>query len=201
MQTAVQVQQTGFVGASGAQVEGGLGTLEQIGDRLGLVLQRPVIDQVVIGGEHRAIAGQLLIDRRQRRRHDQPPGDVHRMHGIDQRFLDRVVTIARRGGTDGQGLVDPAGGFQRAQHLFETAALHRLEHTQLRGAQRFFFNGAGIFEQRVVAEIVPHRAAGAVAHQQATERGARTQGVPVFKLGIDILEIGHCVVRLTAKRG
>ncbi|MMZ71800.1 hypothetical protein D1872_354120 [compost metagenome] len=50
MQTAVQVQQTGFVGGRVAQVETGLGAQEQIGDRLRLVLHRPVVEQVVIGG-------------------------------------------------------------------------------------------------------------------------------------------------------
>ncbi|MNK91064.1 hypothetical protein D3C87_1111430 [compost metagenome] len=199
MQTAVQVQQTGFIGGRVAQVETGLGALKQIGDRLRLVLHRPVVEQVVIGGEHRAVTGQFLIDGNQCRGHHQPPRDMHRMHGVDQRFLDRVVAIARGGGADRQGLVDPAGGFQGAQYLLETAGLHRIEHTQLGRAQGFFFNGAGVFEQRLVAEIVPHRATGAVAHQQTTERSGAAQGVPVFKLSIDILEIGHCGLRLTAK--
>ncbi|MCY1238172.1 hypothetical protein D9M72_508970 [compost metagenome] len=83
MQTAVQVQQTGFVGGRVAQVESGFGPLEQIGDRLRLVLHRPVVEQVVIGGEHRAVAGQFLIDGCQRRRHYQPPRDMRSVHSVD----------------------------------------------------------------------------------------------------------------------
>ncbi|MNL21139.1 hypothetical protein D3C87_1424140 [compost metagenome] len=124
---------------------------------------------------------------------------MHRVHRVDQRFLDRVVAVARCGGADGEGLVDPAGGFQRAEHLFEAASLQGVEHAQLGLAQGFFFDGAGVLKQRVITEVIPHRATGAIAHQQAAERGGGAQGVPVFKLGIDILEIGHCSRRLKAK--
>ena len=197
----MQIQQTRFGAAACAQIETGVGTVEQVVDRLAAVLDRPVAEQVVIGGEHRAIPRQFFIERGQGRGLHQAPGNVHGVYGVDQRFLDRVVAIARCRRTDGQGLVDPAGGFQCTEHLLEAARLHRVEHAQFRRAQRFLFHGARVFEQRVIAKIVPHRATGAIAHQQTVEVGGGAQGAPVFEGGVDVQKIGHCVGSLKTKGG
>ena len=114
------------------------------------------------------------------------------MDGVDQCFLDRVVTVTRRRRADRQGLVDPAGGFQGAQGLLETAGLQGVEHAEFGGAQGFFFDGTGVFEQRVVGKVFPNRAAGAVADQNPAEVDGSAQGAPVFKVGVNILEILHC---------
>ena len=192
VQATVQVQQAWFIRVGLAQVEAVIGSQEQVGDGVGSVLDRPVAQQIVVGREHRAVAAQFLVETLQGRRLHQSPGDVHGVHGVDQRFLDRVVAIARRGGAHRQGLVDPAGGFQRTQHLLETAGLQRIEHAQLRRTEGFFLDGTGVFEQRVIAEIVPHGAAGAVAYQQAAEGRVGAQGLPIFEPGVVFLEIGHC---------
>ena len=73
------------------------------------------------------------------------------------------------------------------------------EDAELGLAQGLFFHCASVFEQRVVAEIIPHRAAGAIAHQQTVEIGRGAQGVPVFEAGVDIEKIGHCVGGLKTK--
>src|SRR3546814_6562902 len=63
----------------------------------------------------------------------------------------------------------------RTDTLFPYTTLfrsHRVEHAQFRRAQRLFLDGASVFEQRVIAEIVPHGATGTVPQQQAAEGGA-----------------------------
>ena len=117
---------------------------------------------------------------------------MHGVDGVDQRFLDCVVAIARRGRADRQGLVDPAGGLQCPQRLLETTGLQGIEHAEFGLAQGLFFDGAGVFEQRVVGEVFPNRAACAVADQNPAEVEGRAQRAPVFKVGVNILEILHC---------
>jgi hypothetical protein len=63
---------------------------------------RPTADQVVVAGVDAAKATQGLVDRGQGSRRHQWPRQVHGAHGVNQRFLDRVVAVQRRGGVDGQ---------------------------------------------------------------------------------------------------
>ena len=66
---------------------------------------------------------------------------------VDQGFLDRVITFARRGGVDGQRLVDLARGFQGAEHMFEIARAKGLEHAEFGLAQGLFGDAFGFVEQ------------------------------------------------------
>src|SRR3546814_16671527 len=85
----------------------------------------------------------------------------------------------------------------RTDTLFPYTTLfrsHRVEHAQFRRSQRLFLDGASVFEQRVIAEIVPHGATGTVPQQQAAEGGAGAQGTPVFEPSSEERRVGkECV--------
>ncbi|MNZ30694.1 hypothetical protein D3C78_479730 [compost metagenome] len=133
--------------AGAAYVEEAL-LIEQRGEALGCVLHCPRQDQVVVAGIDTAVAAQGLVDRCQGCRWHLWPWQVHGTHGVDQRFLDRVVAVQRRGGVDRQGGVGAHSLVQRAQHRLEQFSAQGLEQGLVADCQAFLAAGAlGLLEQ------------------------------------------------------
>ncbi|CAO3303857.1 hypothetical protein METHP15_1430005 [Pseudomonas sp. P15-2025] len=114
---------------------------------------------------------------------------MHRAHGVNQRFLDRVVAVQRCGGVDGQGGIGPHGGVEGAEHRLEQFRGQGLEQCLVADRQAFLAACAlRLLEQREVAERLPYCAAGAVAQQQGVAGVAGGEFWPGGEGGI---ESGH----------
>ncbi|MNP09204.1 hypothetical protein D3C76_1012970 [compost metagenome] len=195
----MQVQYAGAFAAGAAYVEKTL-LIEQLGKTLRGVLHGPWQDQVVVAGVDVAIAAQGLVQRGQRGGRHQRPGQVQRAHSMDQRFLDRVIAVQRRGGVDGQGGIGPYGGVQRAEHRLEQFRGKRLEQGLVTDRQTLLTARTLRFlEQREIAKRLPQCAAGAVAQQQGVARVALVECWPGGEVSV---RCGHAgSVGRRGKRG
>ncbi|MNJ39903.1 hypothetical protein D3C77_347850 [compost metagenome] len=92
MQTTVQVEQAGARVAGVTDVEAAF-LIEQRLESFRVLAGSPVAEQVIVARVDAVIIAQFVVDQLQGRHRQQAPGDVHAAHGVDQRFLDRVVTV------------------------------------------------------------------------------------------------------------
>lgn len=162
---AMQIQNARGVAGGAVQVKHRV-VIEQVVKRLCAMHHRPIGEQVIVGGVDRRVLTQRLTDVCNGRRRHQTPWNVRRANAMDERFLDREVTVARRRRTDRQRRIHPHRHFEAAEDGLEVLGFHGLEQRQLGRAQRLVPGGLRQLEQRVVSEVLPHSEARTVAQQQ-----------------------------------